>query len=180
MTFLNSAVTAFLLSAIPVMSLAQDGLDDLFDALQTAEAEAAEALVDKIADEWSKSGSASVDFLLDRGRSALEDGEAQLAVSHFSAAIDHAPDFAEGYNGRATAFYQMDRYGLALDDIRQVLSLNPRHFGAMTGLALILEQLDRPEAALLAWEEVIKLYPSSPQAEQAMPRVARQAEGRDL
>ena len=59
-----------------------------------------------------------MDLLLTRGRDALEAGETVLAIRHFTALIDHAPEFAEGYNGRATAYFQMGRYGLSLEDIR--------------------------------------------------------------
>lgn len=180
---LNSIVAAFVLAVAPLAAQEAsegDGLDDLFAALLQAEAAAAEALVEKISTEWSKSGSASMDFLLQRGREAMEKGDMVLAVQHFSALIDHAPDFAEGYNGRATAYFQLDRYGPALDDIRMVLTLNPRHFGAMTGLALILEEMDRPARALEAWAEVRRLYPASPQADQAVTRLETQIEGRSL
>ena len=69
---------------------------------------------------------------------------AKLAIEHFTALVDHAPEFAEGYNARATAYFQNGQYGPSLEDIRQTLMLNPRHFGAMSGLALILEELGRP------------------------------------
>ena len=81
----------------------------------------------------------------------MEEGDTKLAVEHFSALIDHAPDFAEGYNARATAFFLRGQYGLSLNDIQETLARNPRHFGAIGGLALILEELGRPEDALAAW-----------------------------
>jgi tetratricopeptide (TPR) repeat protein len=111
-------------------------LDDLFRQLSTAEtADAATLIQNEIFIEWSKSGSASVDLLLQRGQDAIEAGDPVLAAEHFTAAIDHAPDFAEAYHGRATAYYMSGRIGPALDDLRQTLILNPRHFGAMRGFA---------------------------------------------
>ena len=121
-----------------------------------------------------------MDLLLERGREALTEGDAKLAVEHFTALIDHAPDFAEGYNARATAFFQMGRYGLSLEDIRRTLELNPRHFGALSGLALILEEIGRPEDALAAWREVEALHPTREGMADAIKRLERQVEGERL
>ena len=84
-----------------------------------------------------------MDLLLQRGQEAMEAGDLDAAIEHFTALTDHAPDFAEGWNARATAFFQDERYGPALADIERTLALNPDHFGALMGLAMILEQLDR-------------------------------------
>ncbi len=121
-----------------------------------------------------------MDLLLSRGREALEAGDTVLAIRHFSALIDHAPDFAEGYNGRATAYFQAGRYGLSLEDIRQTLTLNPRHFSAMSGLALILEELGRPDDALEAWREVERLNPNRDGLKDAITRLEREVEGETL
>jgi len=93
--------------------------------------------VRQIAAIWENSGSPARDLLLQRGKDALEDGDAEAALDHFSALIDHAPDFAAGYNGRATAYFLLGLYGPSLNDLRQTLVLEPRHFGAMRGLAVI-------------------------------------------
>ena len=121
-----------------------------------------------------------MDLLLDRGREALTEGDTTLAIQHFTALIDHAPDFAEGYNGRATAYFQLGRYGLSLADIQQTLALNPRHFGAMSGLALILEDLGRTEDALAAWREVERINPNRDGLSDAIRRLEIQVEGETL
>ncbi len=157
-----------------------DPVDDLLAALATAEGPDAEQIVEKIASEWSRSGSAALDLLLSRGREALAQDDIDTALGHFTALIDHAPEFAEGYNARATAYFNARMIGPAVDDIRKTLSLNPRHFGAMTGLAIILEDLGRESAALDVWREVQRLYPASPQAERAVPRLERMVEGATL
>jgi tetratricopeptide (TPR) repeat protein len=100
-----------------------------------------------------------------------------VAIEHFSALVDHAPGFAEGYNARATAYFQAGYYGLALEDIRQALALNPRHFGAMSGLALILEEIGEAEGALEAWRAVEALNPSRQGVREAIERLERQVEG---
>lgn len=121
-----------------------------------------------------------MDLLLDRGRAALQEGDTTRAIEHFSALADHAPDFAEAYNGRATAYFQEGRYGLSLDDIRRTLDLNPRHFGAMSGLALILEELGEPEGALLAWREVERINPGREGLADAIRRLEVQIGGETL
>jgi Flp pilus assembly protein TadD len=152
-------------------------LDPLFDALRDADPAGAEAIEERIWEEWSRSGSAAMDLLLERGREALAAGEIPVAIEHFSALVDHAPDFAEGYNSRATAYFQVGYYGLALEDIRQALALNPRHFGAMSGLALILEEIGEEEGALEAWRAVAALNPSRQGVREAIERLERQVEG---
>ena len=157
---------------------AQDtSLDDLFRALKQADAVDAPKIVDKIWREWSKSGSPAMDLLLERGRRAIEAEDTTRAIEHLTALIDHAPDFAEAYHARATAFFNAGLYGPALDDLRMALALNPRHFGALTGLALILEDLGRREAALEAWRAVQALNPQQENLKSALSRLEREVEG---
>src|SRR5690606_3470319 len=84
--------------------------------------------------EWSKSGSPAMDLLLKRGREAMEAGDLKAAIEHLTALTDHAPEFAEGWNARATAYFLAGAFGPSVDDIRHTLALNPRHFGALAGL----------------------------------------------
>ena len=150
------------------------------EGLKGADPMAAAQIERRIFEIWSQSGSPSMDLLLTRGRDALEAGDSVLAIRHFTALIDHAPDFAEGYNGRATAYFQMGRYGLSLEDIRKTLELNPRHFSAMSGLALILEELGEKETALEAWREVERMHPNREGLQDAIRRLEREVEGETL
>lgn len=172
---LKSLVAALTLAA-PV-SAQGVVLDDLFTALKQASPPDSEQIVQKIWREWSKSGSPAMDLLLERARRAMEVGDNARAIEHLGALIDHAPDFAEAYNTRATAYYNEGRFGLALDDIRMALALNPRHFGAMTGLAIILDDLGREEEALHAWREVERLYPQQESLASSIERLSRKVEG---
>ncbi|MCB1373049.1 MAG: hypothetical protein KDJ78_02510, partial [Rhodobacteraceae bacterium] len=86
---------------------------------------------------WSHSGSDAMDLLLERGNAALAAEDYDLALELFSALTDHAPDFAEGWNARATTFYLLDEYALSIADVERVLALEPRHFGALAGLAFM-------------------------------------------
>lgn len=153
-------------------------MDDLFNQLATAEsADAGARVAAAISTEWSKSGSPAIDLLLSRGRDALEAGENGAAVEHLTAAIDFAPDFAEAYHLRATAYYHLDLIGPALADLGRALELEPRHFGAMQGIGVLLEQMDRPERALDVFRAVLAIHPTDPDIAQAVERLTRQIEG---
>ena len=121
-----------------------------------------------------------MDFLLQRGKAALAAGDAQSAIDHFSALIDHAPDFAEGYNARATAYFQIGQLGLSLADVDKTLALNPRHFGAMSGFAMILEDLGRPEQALEVHQAVKAIHPNAAGVSEAIDRLTADLQGSSL
>lgn len=129
---------------------------------------------------WSRSGSDAIDLLLRRGTEALEAEDYAAAVEHFTALTDHAPDFAEGWNARATTFFLMGEYALAIADIERVLALNPRHFGALTGLAIMLEQIGEVRYALEALRAVRALNPNRPNIDEALARLDRLTGAADL
>lgn len=175
---LKSVVTASLLMTWgPALAQDTDGLDELFAALKTAEPAEAARIERQIWEAWSDSGSAAMDLLLMRGRQAMNAGDAEAAIDHFSALIDHAPEFAEGYNARATAYFQADKFGLSLADIRSTLALNPRHFGALGGLAIILEHLGEPENALEVYRRVQAIHPNQENLEDAIERLEKAVGG---
>lgn len=156
-------------------------VDDLFRQLEGAETvDAGQRVASAIREEWSKSGSAAIDLLLHRGEMALQAGDPVGAAEHFTAAIDHDPGFAEAWHGRATAYYLTGQIGPAIDDLRQALVLNPRHFGAMEGFAIILEELDRPEQAFEVWKRVAAIYPTNPAATAAIDRLELALGGQTL
>lgn len=133
-----------------------------------------------LAREWSKSGSASMDLLLQRGQDALEAGDPLAALEHLTALTDHAPDFAEGWNLRATAFFVAGQFGPALEDIRQTLVLNPHHYGALAGLGMILEQLEREEDAAAAYRAALAINPHQPDLNEALTRLDQATGGTEL
>ena len=155
-------------------------LDDLFEQLRNAEPEAVELIESQIVTLWSRSGSPAMDLLYRRGEEAMDEGAPDIAVEHFTALIDHAPDFAEGYHGRATAYYQLGLFGPAIDDLRQTLVLQPRHFGAMTGIAVVLEEIGRPEDALEVWRKVAEFAPNDPEVVGVIERLEVQLRGMTL
>lgn len=158
----------------------QTPLDELYQELAEADERSYVRIQGQIIAQWEKSGSAAMDLLLRRGKEALEEGQPDAAVEHFTALVDHAPEFAEGYYGRASAYFLMGLTGPALEDIRQVLLLNPRHFEAMRGLAIIMEELQRPQDALELYEMVLELNPNSEEVLGAVARLNLQLEGQAL
>jgi tetratricopeptide (TPR) repeat protein len=148
-------------------------LDELFAELKQPGREDWEKIEGEINRIWSQSGSPAMDLLLSRGNQALEAEDYFGAVEHFSALIDHAPGFAEGWNGRATTYYLMGEYGLSISDVEHVLALNPRHFGALAGLAFMLESMGEPELALRALHAVQALNPNRPNINEAVTRLER-------
>ena len=103
-----------------------------------------------------------------------------MALEHFSALIDHDPSFAEGYNARATAYYQLNLIGPALDDLRTCLGLNPRHFNAMRGVGVILEDLGRSREALEVYKTVTGINPMSVGVQDAIDRLELEFEGQAI
>ncbi len=148
--------------------------------LRDADPSEADKIVREIELEWSKSGSASADFLLKRGRAALERREVEAAIDHLGALVDHAPGFAEGYVTRAAAYFEAGLYGPALSDLEQALALNPEHFGALLGLASIFEMLERHEDAWDAYHLVRAIHPTHPEVTEALDRLEPLVKGQTL
>ncbi len=183
----SNRIVAALLAAVwisllgPFSAHAQSAtLDALFERLQDPATEDWEIVEADILLEWSKSGSPAMDLLLKRGRDAMEAGDLDMAIERFSALIDHAPEFAEGWNSRATAYFLKGQMGLSVADIRQTLLLNPRHFGALSGFALILEETGHADQALEVWEAAHAIHPHHPGINDAVERLTLQEAGRDL
>lgn len=176
-------IVAFFCAALwgSVPAAAQSAeLDALFTELSRPKQPDWKAIEKKINAAWRKSGSAAMDQLLQRGQEALNAGEVLKSVDHFTALTDHAPDFSQGWYARSKAFYQMEEYGLAISDLAQALALNPRHFGAFSGLGIILEQLDRPKDALAAYEQAQALHPHRPKVNEAVERLKATLDGAAL
>jgi tetratricopeptide (TPR) repeat protein len=110
----------------------------------------------------------------------MQAGDTAAAIEHLTALTDHAPDFAEGWNARATAYFHAGLYGPSLADIQRTLALEPRHFGALSGLGLIFEELGRKEQALAAWRLAHAIHPHSPGINAAIERLEREVSGTDL
>lgn len=173
------AVAAFLFAvgiSLP-RSVSADDLQPLFDRLQNVDPADYAPIEEKIWREWSKSGSPAMDLLLKRGEDAMEASDWEKAIEHLTALTDHAPGFAQGFHARATAYYNVGKYGPALADLRRALALEPRHFGAMSGLATIFEELGLTDEALEVYYEVRAIHPHRENLSQTIERLEKQTAG---
>lgn len=181
----NLAVAACL-SLFSAPALAQqaadmvDRLPQLLERLADPETGNWEIVEQEIIQRWSISGSATADLLLRRGMDAMEAGDPERAIHHFTALVDHAPEFAEGWNARATAYFQAGLIGPSIYDIQMTLALNPDHFGAMIGLGIILEEMGDEENALRALEASLAIHPHRPDVLGAIARLEAALEGQAL
>lgn len=179
---IKRAVAAMVLAAVASSAAAQDegeppaDLDALLGELAAPEADH-ERIARRVAGLWSRSGSEAMDYLLRRGREAMEAGDWEAAIDHLTALTDHAPDFAEGYNARAQALFRSGRTGPALADLRATLALEPRHFEALAGLGFVMIELGDMRSALAALRAAAAIHPAIPEVNDAIDRLARDLEG---
>lgn len=161
---------------VPAMSDQRDPrLDSLFAKLAAAPgAEEATAVEREIWAIWFDPGDPEVDATMRKGVAAMERGDAGTAMAAFDAVIAARPDFAEGWNRRATLYYLMRRFPESIADIERTVALEPRHFGAWSGLALIRERQEDPFAALEALEHVVRIYPQMPALAERIEHLTRQ------
>jgi tetratricopeptide (TPR) repeat protein len=173
-----AALCAVFLLALPAS--AQQSEAELLAQLRDASAEEAKRLDRELAIVWSRSGSAAMDLLLKRGREALEEQDTRKAIEHLTALTDHAPDFAEGWHLRATAFYRAELYGPALDDLQRALTLNPNNYNAIFGLGVLFQEFDEPQLAADAFRQVLALNPHHENAKTALEQLKGRGIGQTL
>ena len=110
---------------------------------------------------------------LSKGSELMAEGELESAYKIFSTIIDSAPNWAEGWNKRATVFYLMGKYRDSLNDIDKVLNLESRHFGALSGQGLVQIKLGNYEKAIKSYQAVQKIYPSIRAAKVMIPQLRK-------
>jgi tetratricopeptide (TPR) repeat protein len=156
-------------------------LDTLFGALKVAPDEAsAKAIEDRIWAIWIVSGSDTCDLLMSRVKEATDEKDYDLAIKLLDAIIVIKPDYVEAWNRRATVFYLKQDYGHALADIREVLVHEPRHFGALAGLGLILQDMGDDKHALEAFRRALAIDPHLENLSDAVKTLTEKVEGRDI
>src|SRR6056297_359740 len=176
-TCLLNLVVAVALCGFPAIAAAQPSSDELLDRLSQPDLRNWDVVEQQVYQAWSRSGSASTDYLLRRGRDALEAEDFEAAYDHLTALTDHAPDFAEGWNARATLFFEQQMFGPAIADIQRVLALEPRHFGALTGLGVMLQDMGNIDGALAAYEAAHAIHPNQPDIQRLLDGLRVSLEG---
>lgn len=156
-------------------------LDKLYGELAGAQDEVAgRALESAIQSVWLESGSPSIDLLMSRGLDALREDDFDRAYFYFDEVVTLAPGFAEGWNKRATIHYIREDYARALRDIEHVLRLEPRHFEALAGLGVILEELGDKKGALDAYRKALAINPQLLNGKERIAPLELEVEGRGI
>lgn len=156
-------------------------LDTLFGALKIAPDEtSAKAIEDRIWAIWMASDSDTCNLLMSRVKDATEDKDYDLAIKLLDAVVTIKPDYVEAWNRRATLYYVKHEYGRALADIREVLAREPRHFGALAGLGLILQDIGDDKHALQAYQAALAIDPHLRSLPDTVKTLREKVEGRDI
>ena len=135
-------------------------LDALFARLKgTKTPDVARSVTFEIWSIWLHSGDRLSDELMRRGVTAMRAGRHNLALNQFELLVKHEPKFAEGWNKRVTVLYVMGKFQSSIEDIKRVLVLEPRHFGALSGLGMCYEALGEEEAARDAYKLALNANP---------------------
>jgi len=164
-------LTAQLIAVLVLLSYSLAGpadqndpaLDSLFDRLATtSSAEEASDISNEIWQRWSANDDPDVSQLMEIGIRALNYSTYRKALRSFDRIIEMAPQFAEGWNKRATLYYHIREYRRSIDDIKETLRLEPRHFGAWSGLGLVSLAQENYPGALVAFKKALSINPHIP------------------
>jgi tetratricopeptide (TPR) repeat protein len=203
-------VLAAVLAAAPVAALAQDpgganqakqqkklpeapsklpkvgadrtrGLDFLFGALKVAPDEASAKHVEgRIWALWTQTPSDTTALLMSRAKAAMDAQQMDVALKLLDAVVKLRPDYVEGWNRRATLYYLRNDYTHSIEDIEQVLAREPRHFGALTGLGMIMQDIGDDKRALDAFRKAIAIDPYLDKVPELIKTLSEKVEGRDI
>jgi tetratricopeptide (TPR) repeat protein len=156
-------------------------LEFLFEALKVApDDSSAKHIEERIWALWVVSNSDTANLLMTRVKTAVEAQDLDLAIKLLDTVIELKPDYIEGWNRRATLYYMKKDFSRSLADIRQVLTREPRHFGALSGLGLILQEFGDDKRALDAFRKALEIHPRLQKIPDAVKALSDKLEGRDI
>lgn len=156
-------------------------LDELFAELKRERNEAAAGrIASRIWDVWLRSGSATTDLLMSRANTAIEKKSFPVALDLLDQVVLLQPGFAEARNRRATVHFMMRNFAKSMSDIEATLELEPRHFGALSGMASIMKETGRRELALAAFERTLALYPMMRSAQAEVATLSEELAGQGI
>jgi len=159
----------------------QARLDKLFSDLKRERNEkAAERIAGNIWTEWFQSGSASIDLMMLWSQKAMDNKKFDVALDFLDQVVTLQPTYAEGWNRRATVHFMMKNYGKSMSDIDHTLQLEPRHFGALSGLAQIMALTGHKQSALEAWQKVLAIYPMMRSAQDQVATLSEELAGEGI
>ncbi|HWV53269.1 tetratricopeptide repeat protein [Pseudorhodoplanes sp.] len=165
---------------LPKVPRGQD-IEFLFGALKAAPSpEAAKAVEGRIWALWMVTPSDTASLLMDRVRKAVEVKNLDLAIQLLDSIVVLRPDYIEAWNRRATLHYMRKDYTQSIEDIRQTLAREPRHFGALAGLGMILQELGDDKRALEIFRKAVEVNPHLPRIPDLIKSLTEKVEGRDI
>src|SRR3954471_18444265 len=157
------------------------GLDFLFGALKAAPDEASAKHVEaRIWATWMQTPSDTAALLMLRAKAAMEAQQMDVALKLLDAVVKLRPDYVEGWNRRATLYYLKNDYSHSLEDIREVLIREPRHFGALAGLGMIMQDIGDEKRALEAFRKALAVNPHLEKVPELVKTLTEKVEGRDI
>ena len=156
-------------------------LDFLFEALKAApDADSAKLVEGRIWALWLASTSDTANLLMGRVKSATEAKDYDLAIRLLNSVIDIRPDYIEAWNRRATIYYTKKEFGRAMEDIHEVLAREPRHFGALSGLGIILQEIGDEKHALDVFRRALAIHPHMERIPDLVKKLTEKVDGRDI
>ena len=141
---------------------------------------AAERIAARIWKEWNNSGSAVTDLMMQWSQQAMEKKKFDVALDFLDQVVTLSPTYAEGWNRRATVHYMMHNFGKSMADIDHTLQLEPRHFGALSGMAEIMKESERKQLALEAFQRVLDIYPMMRNAQNEVATLSEELTGEGI
>lgn len=158
-----------------------DRLDKLFADLKRERNEkAAERIANLIRQQWNRSGSASIDLMMLWAGEAMDAKKFDVALDFLDQVVTLDPSYAEGWNRRATVHFMMNNYQKSMADIEKTLQFEPRHFGALSGMAQILSNTGRKKMALEAYQRVLDIYPMMRAAQSEISTISEELAGEGI
>ncbi len=157
------------------------GLDFLFGALKAAPDQASAKHVEgRIWALWTQTSSDTTMLLMTRAKTAIEKKQTDVALQLLDKVVRLKPDYVEGWNRRATLYYLQNNYAKSLADIREVLMREPRHFGALAGLGMIMQEVGDEKRALDAFRKALEINPHLEKLPDMVKTLTEKVEGRPI
>src|SRR5262245_59923559 len=156
-------------------------IDKLFEALKIApSSESAKYVENRIWARWLAAGGDTANLLMTRVKTAVDSKEYDLAIKLLNAIIEIRPNYVEAWNRRATVYFMKKDFVNSIEDIKEVLQREPRHFGALSGLGMIYQELGDDRHALDAFRRAIAIHPHLARIPDLIKRLEEKVEGRDI
>ena len=165
---LARTLIVFLLFAFSIKADQNDArLENLFEILSKTESDIQiNEVTSSIWDIWHETNDPSIEEDFYRGLESMRTGDLIMSVAFFTRVIDKNPNFAEGWNKRATVYYMLGKFDASMMDIHETLKLEPRHFGAMDGMGLIFIHLEQFDQAIDIYDQMLKIFPNNSSTKQ--------------